>query len=165
MSKRGAKSPSTNAAAGRRIVARNRKARYQYQILDTFEAGIELKGAEVKSLRAGTVSLEGSFARGFGGEIFLFNVQVTPYSHDATGQIDPRRRRKLLLHRREIRRLIDKTSQKRCTLVPLSIYFSRGRAKVELALCTGKSHGDKRQAMKEADVKRRLARANMQARR
>lgn len=166
MGKRGQTRKSKgDGETGRKTVVRNRRARHQYRVLDTFEAGIELKGAEVKSLRAGSASLEGSFAQGWGGEIFLVDAQINPYSHDAVGRLEPRRRRKLLLHRREIRRLIDKSNQRGFTMVPLSIYFARGKAKVELALCAGKTHGDKRQAMKEADVKRQIDRARAGLRR
>ena len=164
VAKRGKKQSKTKSEGAHKTVARNRKARYQYAILERFEAGIELKGAEVKSLREGQASLEGSFARPQGSEIFLLDAQINPYANAAPGGLDPRRPRKLLLRRREINRLAAQVRQKGFTLVPLSIYFARGLAKVELALCTGKTHGDKRQAMKEAEVKRRLAAARVNTR-
>ena len=148
-----------NADGAHRAAVRNRKARHQYTFVERFEAGIALKGAEVKSLREGRASLEGSFARPRGGEIYLIDAQIQPYANATIDRLDPRRPRKLLLHKREIRRLIMKASQRGYTLVPVSIYFKRGLAKVELALCTGRTHGDKRQAMKEAETKRRIARA------
>ena len=148
-----------------RAVATHRKARHKYNVVETFEAGIVLAGGEVKSLRAGRASLEGSFARPRRGELYLLEAQIMPYTHAGPVVLDPRRPRKLLLKRREIRRLSARVEQRGFTLVPLKIYFRRGWAKVELALCTGKTFGDKREAVKAAEAKRHLARARLQKRR
>lgn len=152
------KAKKTRPAGADGTVVRHRKARHKYAVLDRLEVGIVLTGGEVKSLREGTASLEGAFAYPRGRELFLIEAQIQPYSHQVAGLHDPRRPRKLLLHRRQIDKLIAKVAQKGCTLVPLSIYFVRGRAKVELALCTGKTGTDKRRDLKEAEAKRNLAR-------
>ena len=148
----------------RKIVARNRKARYNYRIAERFEAGIALTGTEVKSLRQGRASMGEAYAVERGGEIFLINSHIAEY--DAGGRYNhtPTRARKLLLKKREIRRLIGSLRRGGMTLVPLSLYFNaRGRAKVELAMATGKRKYDKRAAQKERDWKRnkqRLLRAD-----
>jgi SsrA-binding protein len=142
-----------------RIVAKNRKARFQFAILDCFEAGIALRGAEVKSLRAGKVSIQESYATIDGGEIFLVNMDIAPYENRGFVQLERKRRRKLLLHRREIKRLTGKVQEKGLTLVPLRVYFLRGFAKVEIGLARGKSHHDKRHDIRKRDAKRDMDRA------
>ena len=139
-------------------VATNRQARFKYTILESIEAGIALKGTEVKSLRTGNVSLGDSFARAEGNEIFLYNMHISPYEFGNINNPDPLRPRKLLLHKSQIRKLISETSVKRLTLVPLKIYFKDGLAKVELALAKGKQLYDKREAIKKRDSDRELRR-------
>jgi SsrA-binding protein len=145
---------------GYKIVSDNRQVRYQYEILETYEAGIALQGTEVKSIRAGKVNLRDGFALIRKGEVWLMNVHVSP--HETTGQVfnhDPRRTRKLLLHRQEIRKLLGKVEQKGLTLVPLKMYLKRGRVKVDLALVRGKKLHDKREDMKQRQDKRDMERA------
>jgi len=143
----------------KKTVAENRRARFDYHIEDTFEAGIILTGTEVKSLRFGEGSIAESYAEIRGGEAWLVNSNVPEFSHGNRFNHEPKRPRKLLLHEREIDRLQGAVERKGMTLVPLSIYFnSRGRAKVELALARGKNAADKRQTIKERDWKREQAR-------
>jgi SsrA-binding protein len=138
-----------------RPVARNRKARHEYDILETFECGIALQGTEVKSLRAGHVSLVDAYARIEAGEAWLFGVHIAPYEQAAAfGAHEPDRRRKLLLHRAQIDELLGRTQQQSLTMVPLSIYFKEGRAKVELALARGRRLYDKRHAIASRDAAR-----------
>ena len=137
--------------SGRKIIAQNRKARHDYSILDTYEAGVVLTGTEVKSLRAGRASLVDAFASVRDGEVWLQNVHIPEYTQGTWTNHAPRRTRKLLLHRGEIDRLIGKTREGGLTLVPLSMYFVDGRVKVELALAKGKQSHDKREASKERD--------------
>jgi SsrA-binding protein len=144
---------------GRKVVATNRKARHDYTIVDTYEAGIALMGTEVKSLRAGRASLTDSFAQEKDGEIFLYGLHIPEYAMGTWTNHEPRRTRKLLLRRDEIRRLIGKTRESGLTLVPLSLYFSDGWAKVELGLARGKKSYDKRQTMAKRDADREIARA------
>ncbi|MEZ0329290.1 MAG: SsrA-binding protein SmpB [Dissulfuribacterales bacterium] len=140
-----------------KIVCQNRKARHDYAIEDTLEAGIMLLGPEVKSLREGRGNLTDSYADYREGEIWLYNAHISPYSHATdTSVIDPLRPRKLLLHKKEIRKLIGKIKERGYALIPLAIYFKNGKAKVELALAKGKKQHDKRQAMKEKDLTREL---------
>jgi|SRR5579859_3460409 len=147
-------------STGPRPVAQNRKARHDYEILDTFEAGMVLAGSEVKSLRDGKVQLRDSFARVEDGELWLYGVHVAPYAFAGTfGYVDPDRRRKLLLHRREIDELERATAQDSLTIVPLAIYFKEGRAKVDVALARGRRQYDKRAAIAERDADREVARA------
>ena len=134
----------------RKVVARNRKARHEFQILETFEAGIELKGPEVKSLRAGNVSFQDAHARVQRGELWLHSVHISPYEQANRSNVDPVRARRLLLHRHEIRRLVGKIKEKGLTIVPLEIYFTRGYAKVNLALARGKKLYDKREDLKRS---------------
>jgi len=142
-----------------RTVARNRRARHDYDILETFECGIALQGSEVKSLRAGRVTLADSYARVEQGEAWLLGVHVPPYENaSGFGAHDPDRRRKLLLHRSQIDELLGRTQQQSLTLVPLSIYFKDGRAKVELALARGRRLYDKRHAIAARDAEREAAR-------
>jgi SsrA-binding protein len=148
------------APAGSTIVASNRKARRNYAVLDTVEAGLVLEGAEVKSLRAGHVQLADAYARLRGGELWLEGVHIAPYAFArGFGAHDPDRPRKLLLHAEQIRRLGARVAQEHLTLVPLAIYFRDGRAKVELALARGRRKGDYRAAMAERDAKAEVARA------
>jgi len=141
-----------------KIIATNRKARHDYQILNTFEAGIVLQGTEVKSLRQGKANLKDSYAIIKNGELFLLNMHISPYSHGTAYNHDPLRTRKLLLHRHEIRRLIGQVQEKGLTLVPLKIYFKNGIAKVELALVRGKKLYDRRQDIAKRDAERELQR-------
>lgn len=141
------------------IVAQNRKARHDYTILDHMEAGIELRGTEVKSLRAGRASLVDSFANDRDGEIFLFNAHIPEYDNARNFNHEPTRTRKLLLHKREIARLLGAVHRKGMSLIPLSIYFNRrGIAKVDLALAEGKRQVDKRAAQRDRDWSREKAR-------
>lgn len=144
---------------GRRVIASNRKARHDYEILDTYEAGIALVGTEVKSLRNGRASLGDAYATVDNGEVFLRGLHVAEYTHGSWTNHEPRRVRKLLLHRREIARLVGKTREGGHTLVPLSLYFSEGKAKVELALARGRRKHDKRQAIAQRDAQREIQRA------
>lgn len=139
-------------------VATHRKALHRYEILETFEAGLELKGPEVKSLRAKNASLEGSFARLEGGEVYLYNLHISPYAFNTLEALDPTRTRKLLLHHSEIKRLIGRMTGKRLTLVPLELYFKRGWAKVRLALAQGKAGPDRREEIKKRETDREVAR-------
>jgi len=142
-----------------KTVCRNKKAVYNYFIDETLEAGVVLLGPEVKSLREGRSNLVDSYARIKNREIILYKMHITPYSfaHNAHS-LDPQRPRKLLLHKKEIKRLIKKTKEKGYTLIPTKVYFNRGLAKVELALAKGKRKYDKRQALKEKELKREAAR-------
>lgn len=134
---------------GRRVVARNRKARHEFEILDTWEAGIELRGPEVKSIRAGGVSFQDAFARVDGGEVWLHSLHISPYEQANRNNVDPVRPRRLLLKSAEIRQLAIKTEEKGLTLVPLDVYFSRGYAKLTLAVARGKKMHDKRETLKK----------------
>jgi len=143
---------------GRKIVASNRRARHDYEILDTFEAGIVLKGSEVKSLRAGQVQLKDAFAMISGGELWLEHLHIGPYSYASVDAHDPERRRKLLIHRRDIDRLAGKINEQSLTVVPLQIYFTHGLAKVELALAKGRRSYDKRKKLAEKEHRREMDR-------
>ncbi len=140
----------------KKIVCQNRKARYDYSIDEIYEAGIVLIGAEVKSLRGGRASLRDSYARIKNGELFLHNMHITPYPFAHHLDLDPTRKRKLLMQKREIKRLIGKTEEKGYSLIPLSVYLLRGIIKVELALAKGKRKYDKRHALREREIKREL---------
>ncbi|MDD4004351.1 MAG: SsrA-binding protein SmpB [Elusimicrobiaceae bacterium] len=140
-------------------VATNRKALFNYAVLETYEAGICLTGPEVKSVRLGNVTIEGSFARVDGDEVFLHNLSIRPYEFNHVQVLPPDRIRKLLLGRKEIDRLIGKTRIKGHTLVPLEIYFKNGWAKLKLALAQGKQHKDKRDSIKKREVERDMERA------
>lgn len=140
-------------------VAQNKKARHDFFIEDTFEAGIVLTGTEVKSIRQGKVNLKDSFARVKDGEVHLINMHISPYEQGNRFNTDPTRTRKLLLHKREINRLIGQTKEQGYALVPLSLYFKHGFAKVELALAKGKKLYDKRETLKEKEAKRDVERA------
>lgn len=143
----------------KKIVTRNRKALHEYEILDTWEAGIVLTGPEVKSVRAGNVSLGEAFARVDDGEVWIHGMHISPYDPASRWNADPVRPRKLLLHAREIRRLIGATREKGLTLVPLELYFRRGYAKVALALARGKKLHDKRETIKRRAAEREMERA------
>ena len=143
----------------RTIVARNPKATYDYHILDTHEAGLVLTGTEVKSLRAGKASIKEAYARIRGGQVFLDGMSITPYEQGNRYNHDPVRSRKLLLHRREIERLVGALEQKGLTLVPLELYFRKGRAKVSIAVGRGKKHHDRREDIKRREADREIARA------
>jgi SsrA-binding protein len=144
---------------GRKTIARNRKARHEYEILETWEAGLELRGPEVKSIRAGQVSFQDAHARIERGEVWLHSLHISPYEQANRFNVDPLRARRLLLNRDEIRRLVGKVEEKGLTLVPLEIYFSRGYAKVTLALARGKKLHDKREDLKrrQQDLEARRA--------
>ncbi len=140
-------------------IAENRKAFHDYHILESFEAGLVLLGTEVKSIREGNANLRDSFARVEGAEVWIYNVHISAYSHRGSSDHEPTRRRKLLLHRREIRKLIGKTVERGLTLVPTRMYFKNGRIKVEISLARGKKAHDKRETIKrrEADRETRAA--------
>ena len=143
----------------KQIIASNRKARHNYSILDVYEAGVSLVGTEVKSLRQGQASLVDAFATVDGGEVWLRNMHIPEYQHGTWTNHDPRRTRKLLLHRRQIDMLIGKIRDGNLTLVPLSVYFTEGKVKVELALARGKQAHDKRQDLARRDAQREVTRA------
>jgi SsrA-binding protein len=152
--------PPKKTEKGPRPVAQNRRARHDFEVLDTFECGIVLAGSEVKSLRDGKVQLRDAFARVINGEVWLYGVHVAPYAHaNGFGAVDPDRARKLLLHRHEIAELHARTSQEGLTLVPLSIYFVDGRAKLELAVARGRKTYDKRHAIAARDAERESQRS------
>jgi SsrA-binding protein len=142
-----------------KIIAVNKKAKRDYFIEDTYEAGIVLVGTEVKSLREGKVELKDSYARVKDGEVFLVGTHISPYSHGTHANHDPERERKLLLKKREIKRLYGRVNERGYTLIPLSIYFTNGKAKLELGLGRGKAKYDKREAIKRKDEQRELQRA------
>lgn len=145
-------------------VAENRKAHHDFHLLETFEAGLALLGTEVKAIREGRVNLRDSFARVEDGEVFLYNVNISPYSHRGYAEHEPLRRRKLLLHREEIRKLIGKTVERGMTLVPVRMYFKNGRVKVAISLAKGKKEYDKRETIKQRETDRET-RAAIKARR
>ncbi len=138
-----------NEEGGRHTVGRNRKARHEYEILDTYEAGMVLKGPEVKSLRAGKLAFQDAFARVERGEVWLYSLHISPYEQANRANVDPDRVRKLLLHREEIGRLSRKTQEKGLTLVPLEVYFRNGKAKVTLGLARGRRLYDKREKLRK----------------
>jgi SsrA-binding protein len=154
-----AKQSKDDEKEGKKMVVQNRKARHDYDIVDRFETGIVLSGTEVKSLRAGRANLKDSYAVVEVGEVFLHRVHISTYEAGNYNNHEPERKRKLLMHRGEIRRLIVSTEQQGLTLVPLSIYFRRGRAKVELALAKGKKQYDKRHSLAERQAQREVERA------
>jgi SsrA-binding protein len=152
----------TKQGAGHRVVATNRKARHDYDVLDTYECGIALTGSEVKSLRAAQVQMKDAYGTLRDGEIWLENLHIAPYQFARDGGHDPERSRKLLLHRRQIDTLVGKLREEGLTLVPLSIYFSGGLAKVEMALAKGRRAYDKRQKIREREQRREMERATRQ---
>ncbi len=140
--------------SGERLIADNRKARHDYQLFDTFEAGIVLLGTEVKAIREGRVNLRDSYGRVENGEVFLHNVHISPYSHRGYAEHEPLRRRKLLLNKGEIRKLIGKTVERGCTLVPVRMYFKNGRVKVAVSVAKGKKTYDKRETIRRREIDR-----------
>ncbi|GAB3284967.1 SsrA-binding protein SmpB [Parasphingorhabdus pacifica] len=149
---------------GRKLIAQNRRARHDWTVLDTYEAGIALTGTEVKSLRQGKASLVDGFATVDEGEVWLRNVHIPEYTEGTWTNHEPRRSRKLLLHKLEIIRLVGKIKETGLSLVPMSLYFSDGKAKVELALARGKKAHDKRRDLAQRDAEREMARAIGRAR-
>jgi SsrA-binding protein len=154
-----------DADDGRRTIVRNRRARFDYEVLETLEAGIALKGPEVKSLRAGLANLADAYAAVRGRDVWLHHLHVSPYPQAGRENPEPRRERRLLLHRREIARLSSRLADAGTTLVPLSLYWKDGRCKVELALARGRKRGDKREAIREREQKREVERALRKGRR
>lgn len=149
-------SPTRSGAYSPQII--NKKARFNYQLLEKLEAGLVLLGSEVKSLWQGKASLEEAYCRISGGELYLVGCTISQYDHSHITNHDPNRVRKLLVHRRELNKIVSKLSQKGLTVVPLRIYFARGRAKIEIALAQGKSYADKRDKLKERQMKRDISR-------
>ena len=152
-------------AAGDRSIAVNRRARHLYEVLETVEAGLVLRGTEVKSLRAGQINFKDSYATMRSGEGWLLGCHISPYSHGTDANHSPERDRKLLLHRREIARLSAKIAERGLTIVPLRLYFKDGRVKVELGLARGRKLHDKRAALREREVQREMDKAARGARR
>ncbi len=137
-----------------RIISENRKAHHDYHLLETFEAGVVLVGTEVKAIREGSVNLRDSFARVEGGEIFVLNIHIGPYSSRGYAEHDPLRKRKLLLRREEIRKLIGKTVERGLTLVPVRMYFKNGRVKLAISLARGKQDHDRRETIRRREIDR-----------
>jgi SsrA-binding protein len=150
---------------GRKMIAQNKKARHDYHILDTYEAGLVLTGTEVKSLRLGRASLVDGFAQLEGGEAWLYNVHIPEYTQGTWTNHTARRKRKMLLHRAEIEKLVQKSQESGHTVIPLALYFKEGRVKVEIALAKGKKEYDKRQTLREKQDRRETDRAISSARR
>lgn len=150
--------PDTREEGGEKVVTTNRKARHDYTILDTVEAGIVLKGTEVKSLRQGKANLTDGYATIKAGEVWLMGMHISPYEQGSYANVDPVRSRKLLLHKHEIRRLAQKISQKGLTLIPLKVYFKKHSAKVLLGVAQGKKAYDKRAAIAEREMEREVRR-------
>ncbi|HWH30479.1 MAG TPA: SsrA-binding protein SmpB [Mycobacteriales bacterium] len=151
--------PGSKGSDQRKVVAQNKKARHDYAIEDVYECGIVLKGTEVKSLRQGRATLTDAYASVQDGEVWLLGLHIPEYTEGTWTNHEPRRPRKLLLHKGEILRLIGKTKESGLSLVPLSLYFSNGRAKVEVALAKGRKAHDKRQALAERDAQREMRNA------
>jgi SsrA-binding protein len=147
------------AHEGIKVVAQHKRARFDYHVEDTVEAGLQLMGSEVKSLREGTATLTDAYAIPKGGELFLLNAHIGAYGPAKSFGHDPLRSRKLLLHREEIDRWAAKVNERGYSIVPLMLYFKQGRAKVQLGLCRGKTHGDRRESIKERETKREMDRA------
>jgi len=144
----------TDREKAQKTIAENRKARHDYHILDTWEAGVALLGTEVKSIREGRVNLRDSYARVDNGEVWMLNVHISPYSHRGSAAHEELRQRKLLLHRDEIRKMVGQVAEKGLTLVPLELYFKSGRVKVRLGLAKGKQAHDKRETLRRREVDR-----------
>lgn len=142
-----------------KILVQNKKARFNYEILDTFEAGIVLTGAEIKSVREGEVSIQESFIRPFAGELYWIGAHIQPYAFSSAKDYDPVRKRKLLLHKSEIHKLQGRVETKGLTIVPLKLYLKNGRAKLEIGLARGKAAPDKRDSIKKREATREMARA------
>lgn len=146
------------AEKGRKVIAHNRKARHEYFIEETYDAGVSLAGTEVKSIRAGKVSLQDAYARVENGEVWLHGMYIAPYEFGSRFNLEAKRPRKMLLHKHEIERLRAATEQKGLTLIPLQIFFQRGYAKIEIGIARGKKLYDKREAIAERDVEREARR-------
>ncbi len=160
-----AKKRKPKTVDGRKIVATNRKARHDYDVVDRWECGIVLVGSEVKSLRDGQVQIKDAYAEVRNGELWLENLHISPYQFARAGGHDPERRRKLLAHRREIARMAAQVAEQGLTLIPMQIYFAKGLAKVEIALARGRRSYDKRQAIRKREQDREIARAHSARRR
>jgi len=150
---------SKSEAKNEKVIAQNRRARHDYLVLDTLECGIVLTGSEVKSLRNGNISMEEAFGRVMGNEVWLVGCDIQEYNFAHQLNHIPKRRRKLLMHRREIHKFADQAFEKNLTLVPLKMYFTRGRAKVLMGICRGKKTFDKRESLKKKDMQRDIDRA------
>ena len=144
----------TAREAAQRLIAENRKARHDYHIIETWEAGVALLGTEVKAIREGRVNLRDSYARVDNGEVWMMNVHISPYSHRGSADHAEMRQRKLLLHSHEIRKMVGKVAEKGLTLVPLELYFKKGRVKVAIGLAKGKQDHDKRETLRKREVDR-----------
>jgi SsrA-binding protein len=155
----------TEREQAQKIIADNRKAHHDYHLLDTFEAGIALLGTEVKSIREGGANLRDSYARIEAGEVWIYNVHISPYRNRGYSDHDPKRKRKLLLHRREIRKLIGKTTERGMTIVPVRMYLKDGRVKVAISLAKGKKAHDKRETIKRRETDRETRAAVKERRR
>jgi len=165
MARKKKRSAEKSGKSANRPVAENRKARHKFEVMDTLECGIALVGSEVKSLRAGKISLDESYGRVREGEVWLVGCDIAEYAHGSVWNHDPRRARKLLLQKRQVQKFAGQAHEKGLTLIPLKVYFNeRGIAKVLMGLCRGRKLHDKREAIKKADVKRDIERA-MRARR
>ena len=151
------RTPGTAGSKGNKPIATNRRARHDYDVLDTFECGIVLVGSEVKSLRDGKASLQDAYAMVRGEEVFLWGVHIPPYPQAALQNHEPTRVRKLLLHKKEIRKLIGKTAEKGLTLVPMRMYFKGNKVKVEIGVAKGKKHYDKRESLAKREAEREMA--------
>lgn len=143
---------------GEKLVSTNRKARHEYFVLDTYEAGIVLTGTEVKSLRQGNGNLTDGYAQIKNGELWLTGLHISPYSHGSYSNVDPIRQRKLLLHKKELRKVVTRLQDKGVTLIPLKLYFTHGIAKLQLGVCKGKKEYDKRQDIAKRDAERAIRR-------
>lgn len=143
-----------------KVVSTNKKARFEYFIQETFEAGLVLKGTEIKSVRNGQISLQEAYVRTNGEEIWLVGAHIAPYENASAFQHDPKRDRKLLMHKKQIRKIFDEVRIKGMTIVPIKVYLKEGKAKIEIGLAKGKKQYDKRDAIKERDVERETSRRN-----
>ncbi len=146
--------PKTERELAQKIIADNRKAHHDYHLLESFEAGVALLGTEVKSIREGGANLRDSFARIEAGEVWVYNIHISPYRNRGYSDHDPKRRRKLLLHRQEIRKLIGKTTERGMTIVPVRMYLKDGRVKIAISLAKGKKAHDKRETIKRRETDR-----------
>jgi SsrA-binding protein len=160
-----AQAPGAKAEPSEKLLADNRKARHDYHLLDTIEAGLVLLGTEVKAIREGRVNLRDSYGRVEGGEVFVYNIHISPYSHRGYAEHEPLRRRKLLLHRAQIRKMIGKTVEKGITLVPVRMYLKNGRVKAAISLAKGKKAHDKRETIKNRETERETRAALKESRR
>jgi SsrA-binding protein len=159
MAKKKAEKPADREHDNERLIAQNRRARFDYEVLDTLECGIVLVGSEVKSLRGGKMSLEEAYGRVKDDELWLIACEIPEYPQASLLNHEPKRPRKLLLHRREIRKFAARAAEQGLTLIPLKMYFSKGRIKVLMGLCRGRKKHDKRQAIKKRDSNRDIGRA------